>query len=136
MLILVAITTKFESREIPLPNSNSLQDFKQIEQKTSAISHFHFFTVLQDCICDVILRAWKKSVLFIDQEKAFDRISHSFLLKTLKQFNFGAAFKSWIETILTDIKSQVKANGYLTEEINITRGIRQGVQSVLYYMFT
>ena len=41
------------------------------------------------------------AILFIDQEKAFDRVSHSFLLKTLKQFNFGPAFISWIETILT-----------------------------------
>ena len=60
------------------------------------------------------------AILFIDQEKAFDGVSHSFLIKTLKQFNFGPAFISWIETILTDIKSQVKVNGYLTEEINIT----------------
>ena len=66
------------------------------------------------------------AVLFIDQEKAFDRVSHSFFLKTPKQFNFGPAFISWIETILTDIKSQVKVNGYLTEEINVTHGIRQG----------
>ena len=45
------------------------------------------------------------AILFIDQEKAFDRVSHSFLLKTLKQFNFGPAFISWIETILIYIKS-------------------------------
>ena len=74
--------------------------------------------------------------MFIDQEKAFDRVSHSFLLKTLKQFNFGPAFISWIETILTDMKSQVKANGYLTEEINVTRGIRQGcpISALLYVL--
>ena len=53
------------------------------------------------------------AILFIDQEKAFDRVSHRFLLKTLEKFNFGSAFTSWIQTILTDIKSQVKVNGYL-----------------------
>ena len=57
------------------------------------------------------------AILFIDHEKAFDSVSHSFLLRTLKQFDFGPAFISWIETILKDIKSQVKVNGYLTEEI-------------------
>ena len=41
-------------------------------------------------------------------KKAFDRVNYSFLLKTLKQLNFGPAFLSWIETILTNIKSQVK----------------------------
>ena len=29
------------------------------------------------------------AILFIDQEKAFDRVSHRFLLKTLEKFNFG-----------------------------------------------
>ena len=27
---------------------------------------------------------------------------------------------SWIETNLTDIKSQIRLNGYLSEEINVT----------------
>ena len=37
--------------------------------------------------------------------------------------------------ILTDIKSQVEVNGYLTEEINVTPGIRQGCPfSALLYV--
>ena len=61
-------------------------------------------------------------------------MSHGFLVKTLEKFNFGPTFISWIQTILTDIKSQVKVNGCLTEEINITRGIRQGcsISALLY----
>ena len=76
------------------------------------------------------------AILFIDQEKAFDRVSHTFLLKTLEKFNFGSAFISWIQIILTDIKSQVKVNGYLTDEIDITRGIRQGcpISTLLYVL--
>ena len=75
--------------------------------------------------------------MFIDQEKAFDRVSHRFLLKTLEKFNFGTVFISWIQTILTDIKSQVKVNGYLTDEINLTRRIRQGCPvSALLYILT
>ena len=75
------------------------------------------------------------AILFIGQKKAFDRVSHSFLLKTLKRFNLGLASISWIETILTDMKRQVKVNAYLTEEINVTRGIRQGCPtSTLLYV--
>ena len=76
------------------------------------------------------------AILFIDQEKAFDRVSHTFLLKTLEKFNFGSAFISWIQIILTDIKSRVKVNGYLTDEIDITRGIRQGcpISTLLYVL--
>ena len=29
------------------------------------------------------------AILFLDQEKAFDRVSHEFLLKTSRHLNFG-----------------------------------------------
>ena len=66
------------------------------------------------------------AILLIDQEKAFDRVGHTFLLKTLEKLDFASVFISWIQIILTDIKSQVKVNGYLTDEIDLKRGIRQG----------
>ena len=91
---------------------------------------------LQDLIKYANSENISAAILFIDQEKTFDRVSHSFLLKTLKQFNFGPAFISWIKTILADIKSQVKVNGFLTEEINVTRGIRQGCPISAFYMFS
>ena len=91
---------------------------------------------LQDLIKYTNSKNISAAILFIDQEKAFDRVSHSFLLKALEKFNFGPKFISWIQTILTNIKSQVKVNGYLTEEINITRGIRQGcpISALLYVL--
>ena len=66
------------------------------------------------------------AILFLDQEKAFDRVDHQFLIKTLKHLNFGDYFISWIEIILKNISSCVKINGFLTDEIEITRGARQG----------
>ena len=44
----------FSRNYMPLPSSNSLQSFKQIKKKTPEILHFHFFIVLQYCVCDVI----------------------------------------------------------------------------------
>ena len=41
----------------------------------------------------------------IDQEKAFDRVSHSFITKVLRKFNFGNTFISWIKLLYKDIKS-------------------------------
>ena len=66
------------------------------------------------------------TILFLDQEKAFDRVDHQFLLKTLKHLNFGDNFISWIETTLKDISSQIKINGFLCDDILIARGVRQG----------
>ena len=64
------------------------------------------------------------AILFLDQEKAFDRVDHQFLLKTLRHLNFGDNFISWIEIILKDISSQIKINGFLSDDILIARGIR------------
>ena len=64
--------------------------------------------------------------MFLDQEKAFDRVYRQFLLKTLKHLNFGDNFISWIEIILKDISSQIKINGFLSDYILIARGVRQG----------
>ena len=66
------------------------------------------------------------AILFLDQEKAFDRVDHQFLITTLKHLNFGYYFTSWIEIILKDITSCVKINGFLTDEIEIRRGVHQG----------
>ena len=54
-MILVAIATKLEMNPIvlmililiPLPSSNSLQNFKQIKKKTPEILHFQFFIALK-----------------------------------------------------------------------------------------
>ena len=53
-------------------------------------------------------------ILFLDQEKAFDRVSHEFLLKTLRHLNFGDYFVSWVQIMLKDVTSQIKVNGFLT----------------------
>ena len=54
-------------------------------------------------------------ITLIDFEKAFDSIEWNFLFKSLKTFNFGAAFLDWIQILYTDIKSCVTNNGYYSE---------------------
>ena len=65
-------------------------------------------------------------LLFLDFEKAFDTVEWSFLFSTLKKFNFGSQFIQWIQILYSDPKAIIKNNGYLSNQINITRGIRQG----------
>ena len=76
------------------------------------------------------------AILFLDQEKAFDRVSHEFLLKTLKHLNFGDYFVSWVQIMLKDVTSQIEINGFLTEDINISRDVRQGdsLSALLYVL--
>ena len=76
------------------------------------------------------------AILFLDQGKAFDRVSHEFLLKTLRHLNFGDYFVSWVQIMLKDVTSQIKVNGFLTEDIDISRGVRQGdpLSALLYVL--
>ena len=66
------------------------------------------------------------AVISVDQLKAFDRVAHSFLFKTLERFGFGPSFIHWIEVIYNSVSSSVKTNGWLTSFIKLGRGLRQG----------
>ena len=66
------------------------------------------------------------AVISVDQMKAFDRVSHPFLFKTLQKFGFGPNFTQWIRLIYTSVSSSVKTNGWLSAFIQLERGLRQG----------
>ena len=62
----------------------------------------------------------------VDQLKAFDRVSHAFLFKTLDRFGFGPNFIDWIKVLYNSVSSTVKVNGWFTSFIPLERGLRQG----------
>ena len=66
------------------------------------------------------------AVISIDQLKAFDRVSHTFLFNTLAKFGFGPQFIQWIKVLYNQTTSSVKCNGWLTAFISLERGLRQG----------
>ena len=65
-------------------------------------------------------------LFFSDFEKAFDSVDHTFLVNTLKQFNFGDSLIKWVKTFYNNITSSVLNNGFMTDFFNIERGVRQG----------
>ena len=81
-------------------------------------------------IRDAIIHANKTNkalaVISVDQLKAFDRVNHDFLIKTLTKFGFGPQYIRWIQTLYTNITSTVKVNGWFTAYIDLQRGLRQG----------
>ncbi len=68
----------------------------------------------------------KLAIITIDQLKAFDRVDHKFLFKTLAKFGFGPQFIKWIQILYKQVCSTVKTNGWMTAFINLERGLRQG----------
>lgn len=49
--------------------------------------------------------------LSLDLEKAFDNVSHAFLMKVLDKLGFGEVFQRWIEVLYSGCSSVVNVNG-------------------------
>ena len=65
-------------------------------------------------------------LLGIDFTKAFDTISKSFILNSLKLYGFGPEFYRQISCLLSQSESSINHYGWISEPINVERGIRQG----------
>ena len=74
--------------------------------------------------------------IFLDQEKAFDRVNHTFLFKTMRAFGIGENFIKWVSTIYSNATSVLSINGYFSEQIPLKRGVRQGcpLSALLYVL--
>ena len=68
----------------------------------------------------------ESAFIFLDQEKAFGQVNHDFLYKTMKAFGLGPAFIHWIRQIYSNATTRVKVNSFLSENIPLRRGVRQG----------
>ncbi len=65
-------------------------------------------------------------VLFLDAEKAFDRIEWSYLFCALDKFGLGKNFVQWIRMLYIDPCSAVLMNGFRSDHFPMHRGTRQG----------
>ena len=59
----------------------------------------------------------------LDQEKAFDCMDWSFLLRILNTFNFGPDFQRWIKLFYTNIESAIVVNGWTSSFFRPSRGV-------------
>lgn len=65
-------------------------------------------------------------IVKIDQQKAFDRVSHKYLFSVLQKFGFGGKFINWVKLLYTEIYSCVKSNGNLTNYFPLKNSVKQG----------
>ncbi|MES9883856.1 MAG: reverse transcriptase domain-containing protein [Sedimenticola sp.] len=62
----------------------------------------------------------------LDQEKAFDRVSWSYMYDTLYAFGFDESFISLIKLLYNDVSSSVIVNHHVSSVFPVRRGVRQG----------
>ena len=65
-------------------------------------------------------------LLTVDFRTAFDSLEHDFMMQTLKAFNFGPDFLSWIRLLYSGASLTVKNNGFTSEWFPCTKGTFQG----------
>ncbi|CAM2098424.1 unnamed protein product [Caretta caretta] len=66
------------------------------------------------------------ALLSLDQEKAFDRVDHGYLLSTLQVSGFRPQFVSFLRVLYASAECLVRLNWTLTEPVSFGRGVRQG----------
>ena len=61
-----------------------------------------------------------------DQEKAFDRVDHTYISTILKTFGFKDTFIRWIDILYNNIFSSVIVNNHISTSFPVQRSVRQG----------
>ena len=66
------------------------------------------------------------AIVALDQEKAYDKITHDYLWKTLKKMGIPAHFTNIIKNLYENANTKIIINGVVSNPFKITRGVRQG----------
>ena len=72
------------------------------------------------------------AIIFLDQQKAFDRVEWGRLNECLETFGFGKGFCANVSMLYHSASSCINTNGYLSSFFPISRSIRQGCPIAAY----
>ena len=64
-------------------------------------------------------------IVALDQEKAYDKISHDYLWLTLDRYSILASFSNTVKSLYESAKSLVIINGERSSYFQVTRGVQQ-----------
>ena len=96
---------------------------------------FSNLQLIRDTLDMIDLKNESGILVTLDQEKAFDRVDHDFLMRTIRKFDFGSDFCRWVSIFYNSIFSRIICNGSLSAPVFLGRGVRQGCHlSLLLYV--
>ena len=74
------------------------------------------------------------AMVFLDQEKAYDKVDRRYLEKCLIKFGVGPRWRTGAECLLTGLSARVLVNGFQSNTLEVQQGVPQGdpLSPVLY----
>ena len=63
-------------------------------------------------------------IVFLDQQKAFDRVEWGWVDFVLKTFNFWEKFRGWIQMLVKNATTYIKTNGFVSKFFSISRSCK------------
>ena len=66
------------------------------------------------------------AIIALDQEKAYDKLTHKYLWKTLEAFNMPKIFTKTVKELYENAWTVVAINGEFSTPYQVKRGVRQG----------
>ena len=125
---LLNLDYKIGSKALSLRLSKVLEGIIDSDQSCSVPNRsiFSNLALLRDTLSYIEWSGEKGILVSLDQEKAFDRVNRSFLMKLLNRFGFGPSFRNWIFTLYHGAYMRILVNDFLTEPVYLHRGVRQG----------
>ena len=65
-------------------------------------------------------------IVALDQEKAYDKISHEYLWRTLEKYNLPQGFINTVRSLYESVETVVIINGVVSKPFQVSRGVCQG----------
>ncbi|KAL4280566.1 hypothetical protein GQ457_03G000290 [Hibiscus cannabinus] len=82
--------------------------------------------IANECIDEIRRRGAKGIVFKIDFKRAYDTVDWNFLIRVMKEMNFGDKWCNWIFKCISTASISILVNGVPTDSFEIARGLRQG----------
>ncbi|KAF1326586.1 putative Pollike protein, partial [Globisporangium splendens] len=98
-------------------------DQKGFVRGRSIHHHVRFLADLQDLVTS---RDEEAYALFLDFQKAFDRVNWDYMFRLLERMGIGDGFTRWVKLLYTDPQAHMLINGDIQPALHPTRGVKQG----------
>ncbi|KAF1315563.1 putative Pollike protein, partial [Globisporangium splendens] len=98
-------------------------DQKGFVRGRSIHHHVRFLADLQDLVTS---RDEEAYALFLDFQKAFDRVNWDYMFRLLERMGIGDGFTRWVKLLYTDPQAHLLINGDIQPALHPTRGVKQG----------